>query len=251
MTVPGEEANESGDSGPYAAVRARPDGASTVSRLARTAADYGYSGIVVRNHGDEPASYDPAAIRETTGIDVVAGVEVSADDPSAASGYVGNYRPKHALVAVHGGDPALNRFAVEQAAVDVLAHPMAGDGDLNHVLAKAAADNGVRLELDLGPVLRDSGGSRVRAISSLRKEWELIQQYDVPYVVSAGATSHLQLRAPRDLAAVCEVIGIDADAARSGLREWGRVAERNRERQSERFVEPGVWRGPADESDQS
>lgn len=230
----------------YAAVRARPDGASTVARLARTAADYGYDGIVVRNHGDHPASYDPAAVSEATGIDVVAGVEVRADEPSSASGYVGNYRQDHAIVAVHGGDPDLNRFAVEVPAVDVLAHPMRGDGDLNHVLAKAAAENGVRLELDLGPVLRGAGGGRVRAIAALRKQWELIEQYDVPYVVSAGESSHLELRAPRELAAVCEQLDVEADAARAGLREWGNLADRNRERQSERFVEPEVWRGSAD-----
>lgn len=230
----------------YAAVRARPDGASTVARLAKTAAEYGYEGIVVRNHGDESASYDPAAVRDATGIDVVAGVEVRADDPSSASGYVGNYRQDHAVVAVHGGDPAINRFAVEQPAVDVLAHPMRDGGDLNHVLAKAAAENGVRLELDIGPVLRGAGGGRVRAVAALRKQWELIEQYDVPYVLCDGASSHLELRAPRELVAVCEQLDIDPDFARAGLREWGQLAERNRERHSERFVEPGVWRGGAD-----
>jgi ribonuclease P/MRP protein subunit RPP1 len=231
----------------YAAVRARPDGASTVARLAQTAAEYEYDGIVVRNHGDEPASYDPAAIRDATGIDVVAGVEVRADEPSSASGYVGNYRQDRAVVAVHGGDPAINRFAVEQPAVDVLAHPMRGDGDLNHVLAKAAAENGVRLELDLGPVLRDAGGQRVRAIAALRKQWELIEQYDVPYVVSDGASSHLELRAPRELVAVCEQLDVDPEAASAGLEEWRDLAERNRDRHGERFVEPGVWRGPGED----
>lgn len=233
----------------YADVHARPDGASTVARLAETAAAYGFEGIVVRNHGDAPASYDPAAVREAADIDVASGVEVRAADPSAASGHVGNHRGDHAVVAVHGGDPAINRFAAEQPAVDVLAHPMAGDGDLNHVLAKAAADNGVRLEVDLGPVLRNAGGSRVRAIADLRKLRELVDAYDAPFVVSANPTSHLELRAPRELVAVCERLGFDADRAEEGLREWGRLVARNRERHADRFVEPGVWRG-ALESDE-
>ena len=41
-----------GRPGMYEAVHARPDGEATVARLARTAADYGYEGVVVRNHGD-------------------------------------------------------------------------------------------------------------------------------------------------------------------------------------------------------
>lgn len=231
----------------YEAVHARPDGTSTVARLARNAGDFGFDGIVVRNHGGDPASYDPAAVGSAADVDVVTGVEVRADDPSTASGYVGNHRPDRTILAVHGGDPAINRFAVEQPAVDVLAHPMAGDGDLNHVLAREAAANGVRLEVNLGPILRESGGRRVRAIADRRKLRELIEQYDVPFVVSADPVSHLGLRAPRELVALCELFGFEASQAEAGLREWGRLAERNRERQSERFVESGVRRGPDEE----
>lgn len=240
--------------GPYAAVRARPDGDSTVSRMALTAAEYGYEGVVVRNHGDTPATYDPGAIAETYGLDVVTGVEVRADDPSRASGYVGTHRDDHEVVAVHGGDPSLNRFAVEQPAVDVLAHPMARDGDVNHVLARAAAENGVRLEVSLRPVLSDAGGSRVRSIADLRKLVELIEHYDVPYVVSDDAGSHLALRAPSELAALGDVLGLAGagveaphEWVRAGLAEWGTLAARNRERLSDAFVEPGVRRGRPDD----
>jgi len=231
----------------YEGVHARPDGDSTVARLASTAADYGFDGVVVRNHGDARADYDPERVREAYGVDVVEGLEVRADDPEAASGSVGNYRRDVTVLALHGGTPELNRFAVEQPRVDVLAHPMAGDGDFNHVLAKAARENGVRVEFDLSPVLRESGGRRVQALSDLRKLREIVEHYDAPYVVSAGPTSHLQLRAPRELVAVGEAVGLSAEQVRAGLREWGRLAERNRERQSEAFIEPGVERGRYEE----
>ncbi len=234
----------------YEGVHAHPDGASTVARLATTASEYGYEGIVVRNHGDEPAAYDPEAIRTRHGVDVVTGVEVRASDPSRASGFVGTHREATTIVAVHGGDQAMNRFAVEQPAVDVLAHPMAGDGDFNHVLAREAAANGVRVEVSLRPVLERSGGRRVRAIRDLRKLWEIVDHYETPYVVSADPRGHLDLRAPRDLEALGEVVGVDSEAVASGLEEWGRLAERNRERSSEAFVEPGVWDGlPPDVED--
>jgi len=73
---------------------------------------------------------------------------------------------------------------------------MAGNGDVNHVLVKAAVENGVRLEFDLSGVLRESGGRRVRIIQSLRKLREIVNHYDAPYVVSVDPTSHLELRAP-------------------------------------------------------
>ena len=235
----------------YEGVHAHPDGSSTVSRLALTASEYGYDGVVVRNHGDNPASYDPAAVRETHDVDVVTGVEVRASDPSRASGFVGSHRTDATDVAVHGGDPEINRFAVEQPAVDVLAHPTAGEGEFNHVLAREAADNGVRVEVSLRPVLRREGGRRVRALRDLRKLWEILDHYGTPYVVSADPHSHLQLRAPRELQALGDVVGIDADDVAAGLAEWGRLAKRNRARASEAFVEPGVWKEPADGDDRA
>lgn len=227
----------------YEAVHAHPDGRSTVARFAHAAREYGFDGIVVRNHGNARAEYDPERITERYGIDVVPGIEIRSEDPERASGYLGSYREKLPVLAVHGGTNALNRFAVEQERVDVLAHPTRGEGDFNHVLAKAAARNGVRVEFDLEPVLRAEGGRRVQALSDLRKLRELVGKYDVPYVVSAEPTSHLQLRAPRELVAVGKRTGFSKAQIRGGLREWGRLAERNRERLSESFIEPGVRRG--------
>lgn len=234
----------------YEAVHAHPDGESTVARFALSASRYGYEGIVVRNHGDTPASYDPAAIREAYDIDVVPAVEIRTDDPSRASGFVGSHREDQTIVVVHGGDPDINRFAVEQTAVDVLAHPMAGDGDVNHVLAETAARNGVRLECSLGPVLGRQGGTRVQALADLRKLREIIEAVDAPYVVSADPSSHLQIRAPRALKALGETIGFAPERIERGLLEWGTLAQRNRARQSEAFVEPGVWRVEAADEDE-
>ena len=255
----------------YEAVHAYPDGEATVARHAATAARHGYDGIVVRTRDaldpagggggsggddrggqavtgrDESPVRDPSALAEEYGIDVVDAVEIDADDPTSASGAVGNYRSDRTVVCVVGGDDALNRFAVEQARVDVLVRPTAGGGDFNHVLAKAARDNGVHVEFDFGPALRATGGKRVRALADLRKLREIVSHYDAPYVVSGNARSHLELRAPRELVAVGEAIGFDAEAVREGLRAWGDLVERNRERRSEDFIEPGVRRGRYEE----
>lgn len=228
------------DPGSYAPVHARPDGDSTVARLALTASEYGYDGIVVRNHGDAPAAFDRDAVADTYDLDVVEGVEVRADDPGRASGFVGNHRQDRVVVAVHGGSEAINRFAVEQPAVDVLAHPLRGDGTFDHVLAAEAAENGVRVEVSLRDVLSERGGRRVRRLQDLRRLREVIEAYDVPYVVGADPRSHLAMRAPRELAAVGEAVGFERAAIDEGLREWGRIARRNRERLSDAFVAPGV-----------
>ncbi len=235
----------------YEAVHARPDGEATVARLARTAADSGFDGVVVRNHSDASASgaYDAVTIGDRYGIDVVSGIEIRAPDPQHASGAVGNARTTETIVAVHGGTAALNRFAAENEKVDVLAHPMAGRGDINHVIVKAAKANGVRIEFNFGDVLRTSGGRRVRTIQSLRKLREIVAYYDAPYVVSADPRSHLELRAPRELKALGEQLGFSSDWIEHGLAEWGRLAARNRAIDSESFIEPGVKRGRYEDDD--
>lgn len=232
------EAN-GGEPGCYEAVRPYPAGETTTDRFALTAAEWGYDGLVVWNdHGD-----DLAAIRAQREIDLVDGIEITADDPASASGAVGNYRPDCTVLAVRGGSPELVRFAVEQPKVDVLTAPFAGDGDVNHVIVKRAVQNAVRVEVNLGPVVRAAGGRRVRVLQKLRKLRELLAHYDAPFVVSVRGDSHRALRAPRELAAVGAQIGFDSEAIREGLREWGRIVRRVRRRRSESFISPGVREG--------
>ncbi len=226
----------------YETINARPDGASTVARMAATAADCGFDGVIVRNSDDGSAGYDAGAIETQYGVDAVDGVEIRADSPSRAGAFLDSLRSERTVVLVHGGDPDINRFAVETEAVDVLAHPMAGEGDVNHVIAEAAAEHDVALELDLSGVLRGSGGRRARAIADLRKLRELIEHAEAPHVVSTDPRSHLQMRAPRELVAIGRVIGLDREVIEGGLSEWERIVERNRERLDPDYVAPGVWR---------
>lgn len=221
----------------YEAVTPHPAGASTVSRVAATADDYGFDGVVVRH--PEPTIDDPG-ITEQYGVTVVDGLEIRADDPTVVAGHLGANRDDYPVVMVRGGDPAVNRYAVEDPRVDVLTAPMRADGDINHVLAAAAARNNVRLEYRLAPVLRSMGGPRVRALSRLRKLREVATDGDAPFVVSAAPESHLQFRTGRDLAAVGDEIGFDPDTIRTGLSEWQSIVDQNRDRLDPDVVEPGV-----------
>lgn len=230
----------------YEAVHARPDGTSTVARFALTLSELEYDGLVVRCHEDAMAEYDPGAVSTEFGIDVVEGVEIRSRDRSAVASAITRHRSRQTIVCVHGGQH--NRLVCEDERVDVLAHPMA-DGDFNHVLARAAADNGVYVEFNFARVLRADGGERVKALRGLRRLRTLVEKYNVPYVVSGDAQSHLGLRAPRELIGVGTTIGFTDDQVRRGLNAWEEIATRNRDRRSESFIEPGVRRGQYEEDD--
>ena len=224
----------------YEAVYARPAGPSTAARQVRTAAEHGYDGVVVRNA--DAAVPDGV---DRYGIDVVDAVEIDAPDPSTASGAVGHRRPDHTLLAVVGGTERMNRFAVEDPRVDVLVRPVPADRPddnlpFDHVLARAAARNGLRVEFDLRPVLAATGEDRVRAIRGLRRLHRLVEQYGTPHVVTGTPRSQLAVRSPRELAAVGKTVGLGDGFVREGLSEWGRIAGRNRERTGDAYVSPGV-----------
>jgi len=233
----------------YEAATAHPAGESTVSRLAATASRLGYAGLVVRNSRDSvvPGTFDSLkryadAVESEFGVDVVRSVELE-DDRGQLRTTVRDLRDSYTIVAVSGGSPERNRLALETPEVDVLTEPMTGQGDVNHILARAAAENGVRFEFDFGPALRKTGGERVQALRGLRKLREMVEYYDAPFVCSVRAESHLELRAPRDVAALGAEIGFDAEQVKEGFAEWGGLVERNRELMDEAFVAPGVRRG--------
>ena len=231
----------------YDAVQVQAGGRTTTARFAATAAEVGFDGIVVANTHDNRADVDVPRIQSEYGIDVVSGVEVATSDKGVASSAIANRRPKTVVLMVRGGTPTINRYAVETPAVDVLRNPMAGNGDVNHVLVKAAVRNDVRIEVNLGRVLRASGGPRVQALRGLRKLRDLLEYHDAPLVVTADPKTHLQVRGPRELIAVGDRIGFDEETIRRGLTEWRRIAETNREKLSPEYIAEGVRRGRYEE----
>ncbi len=224
----------------YEAVHVEREGKTTPGRFGLTVSHAGFDGMVVRNRQKATAAVDHESIANRYGIDVVRGIEITATEKAAVSGAIGNRRPEAEVLLVRGRDPAMNRFVTESPRVDVLADPMGGEGDLNHVIANAAATNGVALEINLGGVLRQTGGNRVRTITKLRKLRELIEDAGAPYVVSGAPRTHLEVRGPRELLAVGERIGFDREQIQTGLEAWGAIAERTRQRRDPDSIAPGV-----------
>ncbi len=218
-----------------------------LDRLATTVARHGYDGLVVTSaDGVSPAEVD-------ADLDLVGGVTVTAPDPETAAGRVGSLRSgrhtEYTVLSVAGGPPAVTRFASEDDRVDVLLLPADPDREVgfDHVVAASAADHGVRVALDVGGVLRTSGDRRVGILRALRRRREILADAGVDPLVTARPTSRLQVRSPRDLAAVGERVGLGGETVHGGLAGWGAVVERVRERTDPRFVEPGVRRGRYEE----
>ena len=206
----------------YEFVHAAPETRTTPARTALTASRAGYDAVVLRNHFDADGedAYPFYDVPDKPAVPVHEGIEVRAEGVEELHEGVNRAEMEDAaVVAVHGGDETVNRAAIE-AGADLLAHPNRGRGrSFDHVLAREAADAGVAVELSLASVLRASGGERVRAIRDLQTTLRLVRKYGTPFVVSADPRTHLHIRAPRELRAVGDTVGIGDDEFDRGTEE--------------------------------
>lgn len=224
----------------YAAVHATSDGQTTPARFALTASRHGYDGLVLRGSGEGWDRNRLEAIGERYDVDVVSGAQLTLAEPATAGGAISSMRPQIDVLCVAGASTSMNRYLVEQDPVDVLASPLTGDAEMPHTAAKAAKEHGVYVEIDLGPILRRRGGRRVAVIRETTRLFDVIDHFDVPYVVSANARSHLEVRAWRELCALGTTIGLGEDAIEVGLSAWGKIAARSRRASDDTFIEPAV-----------
>ncbi|HUL61870.1 MAG TPA: RNase P subunit p30 family protein [Methanocella sp.] len=188
-----------------------PEGSGSPARLLLAARRLGYAGIGATCHQE----FFPGR-PERLPAGVVPGVEIAAANANELRRGIDRFRGRVRVLAVHGGDEAINRAACEDGRVDVLAHPHDGKSPgLNHVIARLAADHGVAVEFSLYPLVRYRGGARVRALAAGRANFALVRKFGVPYVITSGALSSYDLRDVRAAVALCRLFGMgEADALR-------------------------------------
>lgn len=124
-------------------------------------------------------------------------------------------RKKLDYIVVCGGDYKVNRLAVAESEVDILAHPDLGrkDSGVDAIVARAAGENKVAIEVNLSRIIGASGVSRVYALRNLKKILMLSRKYGAPLVVSTGAESWLDLRGGEGVYHLLRLIGFQEDEA--------------------------------------
>lgn len=97
------------------------------------------------------------------------------------------------------------------------------------------------LEIEMAPLLLLRGSSRIRLISSLRKESTIAKKFGVPVVLSSGAINEDLVRSPREYAALASLFDMATPLALRALSEVPfSLVKRNREKLSPNYVALGV-----------
>jgi ribonuclease P/MRP protein subunit RPP1 len=218
-------------------VHSRPDNESTIDELTALAKHFGYSGLAITNHSN--TAVEPVATG-TDDFEILRGIEIVATNPQKLHGLIGKYRKNVDVLIVHGGNENINRAAVENPNVDVLAHPQMGrQNGLNHILAKSASENNVAIEFNLDAIIKGRGGRRVQTLSNFRTNLNIARKYDVPMLLTSNASSYFDMRAPREMMAIAGMFGMSKNEAVSALSLTAeRIIEKKRSKPG--FIREGV-----------
>jgi ribonuclease P/MRP protein subunit RPP1 len=117
---------------------------------------------------------------------------------------------------VHGRSDETIRAACEDPNVDMLMHLDEGRRPLGIAAARAAEQNQVAIGFDLSPLIRFRGSYRSRWLDVQRRSIELARKFD-----------HLDLRTPRDLMALAEVMGLEHSEAEEAMNLPGKLLDLN------------------------
>jgi len=196
-------------------VHAYPETEVPAEKLLRAAKRYGYTGIAITNH-DDTVKGD---LKSNFGF---SGIEIRANSVADLKRKIKLYHGKVTVLAVHGGNDKINRAALEDHRVDVLAHPSGEkrEGALNQVLVRFAAKNGVAIEFNLNAIINSRRGERARVLLKMRSNLKLVRKYKAPMILTSNACSIYDLRAPREMIALASLFGMEREEATSALSDF-------------------------------
>lgn len=176
-------------------------------------------------------------------VNILLGVEIKAKSTSDLTNKVNKFRDMVDILIVSGGDADINRAACENPKVDILAHPefMRKDCGLDHVMAAAAAQNRVAIELNFRSYLHAYSRIRSHILSRMQRNVMLAKKFGATVVVTSGAQSIWDMRAGRELATLAYLCGMDVIAAVDSVSTVPEsIIKRVNEIKSRGFVMPGV-----------
>jgi len=216
-----------------------------VERMVRKSPELGYRLVsiplppnVTRDKVDQLQS-----ICSDAKIDFVSRVDFVPKTPGELLQDLRRFRRRFEVVSVACTSKSVARQAAKDRRVDLLSFP-ANDIHkrfFDRAEAELASKALSGLEIEMAPLLSLSGYSRIRLLSRLRREVAIAKRFNVPVVISSGATNEYLMRGPHDCAALATLFDMPLPYALRALSENPlAIVERNREKLSPGYVAPGV-----------
>ena len=176
-------------------------------------------------------------------VDLVTRVDLAPKTSKELLHDLRRFRRRFEIVSVICDSKPVARQAAKDRRVDLLTFSAANIRKrfFDHAEAELASNALSSLEIEMAPLLLLKGSSRIRLVSSLRTESAIAKKFNVPIVLSSGATNEHLMRSPRDYAALASLFDMATPVALRALSEIPfSMVERNREKLSPNYVAPGI-----------
>jgi RNase P/RNase MRP subunit p30 len=212
-----------------------------LTQTGRCAKEMGFDllGIVV------PASLgqnQTSAIKQSlidTGVDVTTRIDITPKDRNHLLSQLRSMRKMFEIVAVECTSPQIARIACRDRRVDVVSFPI-----MNRYAkfqSRIASLCRASIEINIAQIISPRNTPRHWILSRLTDQVTTAKTSNVPIILSSGATNPLMLRAPREIAAIGSLLGLETlEALESVSRNPFKIIERNRSRLSPDHVAFGV-----------
>jgi ribonuclease P/MRP protein subunit RPP1 len=176
-------------------------------KMANLAHQVGLSTVCLRFKQNTPSNEikSSARIFSSVGLDVAIGLDIFANSRKQLLKQLSTSRRSFEILAVNCKDVKTVMVAAHDRRVDLISLESIKSIRTKQSIIKSCRTN---IELELMRILMPSGRSNLEQINYFSREIELANRYKVNIIVSSGAKGVLSLRAPRDIAALANTLGL-------------------------------------------
>ena len=218
---------------------------ASASRIINKAAKLGYS-LIAAPLSPEAREDETSRLRSMCSeakIDFASRVNIKSKTHGDLMRQLRRLRRKFEVICVVCENKEVARQAAKDRRVDLLNFPSLDFHKrfFDRAEAELASSSLAALEIDVKPLLVLEGPARTRLLTSLRRETAIAREFQVPIVVSSGATSEMLLRKPREQAALAALFDLGETSALEAVSQNPMsIVKRNRQKLSSKFVAPGI-----------
>jgi ribonuclease P/MRP protein subunit RPP1 len=177
------------------------------------------------------------------GLDLVLRADFKPRNQEDLMHFLRKYRRKLEVICILCDDKEVARQAAKDRRVDLLNFTALDYRKrfFDRAEAELSSCSQTALEIDVKHLLILEGPSRVRLLTSLRREVALAKEFDVPIVLSSGVSETRLMRMPHDLASLSFLLGLNETEALDAVStNPSSIVMRNREKLGSIFVAPGI-----------
>ncbi|MFW9914903.1 MAG: RNase P subunit p30 family protein [Candidatus Thorarchaeota archaeon] len=155
---------------------------------------------------------------------------------------LGRERSKTHLISVYSEGSDLAKWAAKDRRVDSIAVPLPTISKIVDIaLVKLMATNGKALEIHLQEIIGAIGSRRIVLLRNLHRAIARAKQGACKIILGSGTSKITHLRAPRDMASILHIAGLDYEESLQTISSIPlEILRKNEQRLSRDFIAPGV-----------